>query len=173
MMDSVPQSPNPNLTRTGSPATSTPERAGSPIKGLTYTKAATPVQAETSNVSAKGENGLWDDDEAGPSIGKGQGSRARRELSVIDESIQRDEEAIADEASLDPDIGEVITEPTLDDEPDTENDQPVDVRHDTEDELDETEEEDLPDKSSEDADDGVSEGKLDNIDSNLEPAVPA
>jgi len=84
-MDSTPQSPNPNLTRTGSPATSTPERTGSPMKGLAFSKAATPAQAETSTILAKGENGLWDDDDVG-STAKDQSSRARRELSVIEET---------------------------------------------------------------------------------------
>jgi hypothetical protein len=167
MMDSVPQSPNPNLTRTGSPATSTPERAGSPIKGLTYSKAATPVQAETSTISAKGENGLWDDDEAGPSVGgKGSSSRARRELSVIDESssiAQGNEEGAAVEVSSE--VGDEVdaTGPLLDE------------RRDTEDELDETEEEELPDESrveGDGADDGVSE-KLENSDSHTKPAIPA
>jgi hypothetical protein len=167
MMDSVPQSPNPNLTRTGSPATSTPERAGSPIKGLTYSKAATPVQAETSTISAKGENGLWDDDEAGPSVeGKGSSSRARRELSVIDESssiAQGNEEDVAVEARSD--VGEEVdaTGPLLNE------------RRDTEDELDETEEEELPDESrveGDGADDGVSE-KLESSDSQVKPAIPA
>jgi hypothetical protein len=165
MMDSVPQSPNPNLTRTGSPATSTPERAGSPIKGLTYSKAATPAQAEMSTISAKGENGLWDDDEAGPSV-REKGSRARRELSVIDESssiAQGNEEEPAVEASSD--VGEEVdaTGPLLDE------------RRDTEDELDETEEEELPDESrmeGDGADDGVSE-KLDYSDSHTKPAIPA
>jgi hypothetical protein len=163
MMDSVPQSPNPNLTRTGSPATSTPERAGSPIKGLTYSKAATPAQAETSAISAKGENGLWDDDEAGPSVG-GKSSRARRELSVIDESssiAQGTEEGAAVEASSD--VGEEVddTGPL------------VDERRDTEDELEETEEEELPDELREDgADDCVSE-KLESSDSNPKPEIPA
>lgn len=163
MMDSVQQSPNPNLTRTGSPATSTPERAGSPIKGLTYSKAATPAQAETSTISAKGENGLWDDDEAGPSV-REKGSRARRELSVIDESssiAQGHEDGAAVEGSSD--VGEEVdtTGPLLDE------------RRDTEDELDETEEEELPDDSREDgADDRVSE-KLESSDPNTTPAVPA
>lgn len=163
MMDSVPQSPNPNLTRTGSPATSTPERAGSPIKGLTYSKAATPVQAETSTISAKGENGLWDDDEAGPSV-REKGSRARRELSVIDESSSiaqgNDEEAAVEGPSV---VGEEVaaTGPLLDE------------RRDTEDELDETEEEELPDEIRDDgADDRVSE-KLESSDPNTTPAVPA
>ena len=165
MMDSVPQSPNPNLTRTGSPATSTPERAGSPIKGLTYSKAATPAQAETSTISAKGENGLWDDDEAGPSVvGKGSSSRARRELSVIDEisSIAHgNEEEAAVEASSH--VGEEVdaTAPLLDE------------RRDTEDKLNETEEEELPDEIRENgADDRVSE-KLESSDPNTTPAVPA
>jgi hypothetical protein len=167
MMDSVPQSPNPNLTRTGSPATSTPERAGSPIKGLTYSKAAAPVQAETSTISAKGENGLWDDDEAGPSVGgKGSSSRARRELSVIDESssiAQGNEEESAVEVSSDAGLEANVTGPL------------VDERRDTEDELDETEEEELPHESRVDgdgADDGVSE-KLEGSVSNPTPAVPA
>jgi len=165
MMDSVPQSPNPNLTRTGSPATSTPERAGSPIKGLTYTKAATPAQAETSTISAKGENGLWDDDEAGPSV-REKGSRARRELSVIDESssiAQGIEEDNTVEAR--PGVGEEVdtTGPVLDE------------MRDTEDELDETEEEELPDEIREaenSADDRVSE-KLESSDPQVKPAIPA
>jgi hypothetical protein len=163
MMDSVPQSPNPNLTRTGSPATSTPERAGSPIKGLTYSKAATPAQAETSTISAKGENGLWDDDEAGPSV-REKGSRARRELSVIDESssiAQGNEDEAAVEASSH--VGEEVdaTAPLLDE------------RRDTEDKLNETEEEELPDEIRENgADDRVSE-KLESSDPNTTPAVPA
>jgi hypothetical protein len=159
MMDSVPQSPNPNLTRTGSPATSTPERAGSPIKGLTYSKAATPVQAEASTISAKGENGLWDDDEAGPSVG-GEGSRARRELSVIDESssiAQGHEEESAVEASSDV-ADEVEDTGAL-----------LDERRDTEDELEETEEEELPDESREDR---VSE-KLQSSGSIPKPEIPA
>ena len=165
MMDSVPQSPNPNLTRTGSPATSTPERAGSPIKGLTYSKAATPAQAETSTISAKGENGLWDDDEAGPSV-REKGSRARRELSVIDESssiAQGNEEDNIVEARSDVEEEVDITGPLLDE------------RRDTEDELDETEEEELPDEIPEaenSADDRVSE-KLESIDSQVKPAIPA
>ena len=168
MMDSVPQSPNPNLTRTGSPATSTPERAGSPIKGLTYTKAATPVQAETSTISAKGENGLWDDDEAGPSV-REKDSRARRELSVIEESssiAQGIEEADAAEASLD--AGEDNQEADA-------TGRLVDDRRDTEDELDETEEEELPDEIREDgvgADDRVLE-KPESSDPKPTPAVPA
>jgi hypothetical protein len=163
MMDSVPQSPNPNLTRTGSPATSTPERAGSPIKGLTYSKAATPAQAETSTISAKGENGLWDDDEAGPSV-REKGSRARRELSVIDESssiAQGNEEGAAVEVSSE--VGDEVdaTGPLLDE------------RRDTEDKLNETEEEELPDEIRENgADDRVSE-KLESSDPNTTPAVPA
>jgi hypothetical protein len=165
MMDSVPQSPNPNLTRTGSPATSTPERAGSPIKGLTYSKTATPAQAETSTISAKGENGLWDDDEAGPSV-REKGSRARRELSVIDESSSiaqgNEEEAAVEGSSV---VGEEVaaTGPLLDE------------RRDTEDELDETEEEELPDESrveGDGADDRVSE-KVENSDSQVKPAIPA
>ena len=165
MMDSVPQSPNPNLTRTGSPATSTPERAGSPIKGLTYSKAATPVQAETSTISAKGENGLWDDDEAGPSV-REKGSRARRELSVIDESssvAQGNEEGDAVEVPSDVAEEADPTGTLLDD------------RRDTEDELDETEEEELPDELREGgdgADDRVLE-KLDHSDPRPTPAVPA
>lgn len=43
--------------------------------------AATPAQAETSNVQAQGENGLWSDDDE-----RDRSSRARRELSVIEES---------------------------------------------------------------------------------------
>jgi hypothetical protein len=100
MMDSVPQSPNPNLTRTASPATSTPERTGSPMKGLPFpAKAAIPAipaLAETSTISAKGENGLWDDDDL-----KDRSSRARRELSVIEESSSmapRDAEVDEDRA---------------------------------------------------------------------------
>ena len=81
MLDSTPQSPNPNLTRTGS-SISTPERSGSPMKGLPFPGSApTPAHAETSTVSATGENGLWDDDDR-----QDLTSRARRELSVIDES---------------------------------------------------------------------------------------
>lgn len=41
----------------------------------------TPAQAETSTISAKGENGLWDDEDR-----HDLSSRARRELSVIEES---------------------------------------------------------------------------------------
>ena len=165
MMDSVPQSPNPNLTRTGSPATSTPERAGSPIKGLIYTKAATPVQAETSTISAKGENGLWDDDEAGPSV-REKDSRARRELSVIEESssiAQGNEDEAAVGVSSDVGGEEDRRGSSLDE------------TRDTEDELDETEEEELPDELREDgvgADDGVSE-KLESSDPKPTPAVPA
>jgi len=165
MMDSVPQSPNPNLTRTGSPATSTPERAGSPIKGLTYSKAATPVQAETSTISAKGENGLWDDDEAGPSV-REKDSRARRELSVIEESssiAQGNEDEAAIGGSLHVGGEEDRSGPLLDE------------TRDTEDELDETEDEVLPDELREDgvgADDGVSE-KLESSDPKPTPAVPA
>ena len=165
MMDSVPQSPNPNLTRTGSPATSTPERAGSPIKGLTYSKAATPVQAETSTISAKGENGLWDDDEAGPSV-REKDSRARRELSVIEESssiAQGNEDEAAIGGFLDVGGEEDRSGPLLDE------------TRDTEDELDETEEEELPDELREDrvgADDRVSE-KLESSDPKPTPAVPA
>jgi len=172
MMDSVPQSPNPNLTRTGSPATSTPERAGSPIKGLTYSKAATPAQAETSTISAKGENGLWDDDEAGPSV-REKGSRARRELSVIDESssvAQGTEEGDAVEVPSDVVEEADPTGTLLDDRRDTE-----DELEETEDELEETEEEELPDELREGgdgADDGALE-KLDHSDSNPTPAVPA
>jgi hypothetical protein len=104
MMDSVPQSPNPNLTRTASPATSTPERTGSPMKGLPFpAKAAIPALAETSTISAKGENGLWDDDDL-----KDRSSRARRELSVIEESssmAQRDDEVEEDRPGA-PDLSE-------------------------------------------------------------------
>jgi hypothetical protein len=62
------------------------------MKGLPFpaAKSATPAQAETTTISARGENGLWDDDvddgvkDLG--IGNGGSSRARRELSVIEES---------------------------------------------------------------------------------------
>lgn len=81
MLDSTPQSPNPNLTRTGS-SISTPERSSSPIKGIPFpASAATPARAETSTVSAQGVNGLWDDEDQ-----KDLAGRARRELSVIEES---------------------------------------------------------------------------------------
>lgn len=70
------------------------------MKGLPFpaAKSATPAQAETTAISARGENGLWDDDvddgvkDLG--TGNGGGSRARRELSVIEESssaAQRDD----------------------------------------------------------------------------------
>jgi hypothetical protein len=70
------------------------------MKGLPFpaAKSATPAQAETTTISARGENGLWDDDvddgvrDLG--TGNGGGSRARRELSVIEESssvAQRDD----------------------------------------------------------------------------------
>lgn len=81
MLDSTPQSPTPNLTRTGS-SISTPERSASPIKGIPFpASAVTPAKAEMSTVSAQGENGLWDDEDQ-----KDLTSRARRELSVIEES---------------------------------------------------------------------------------------
>lgn len=67
------------------------------MKGLPFpAKAAMPALAETSTISAKGENGLWDDDDI-----KDRSSRARRELSVIDESTslaQRDEDVVEDGA---------------------------------------------------------------------------
>jgi hypothetical protein len=56
---------------------------GLPLPFPSSGKTATP-RAETSTVSAKGENGLWDDDLR--DSGSREGSRARRELSVIEES---------------------------------------------------------------------------------------
>jgi len=56
---------------------------GLPLPFPSAGKTATP-RAETSTVSAKGENGLWDDDLR--DSGSREGSRARRELSVIEES---------------------------------------------------------------------------------------
>jgi hypothetical protein len=140
-MDSVPQSPNPNLTRTGSPATSTPERTGSPMKGLAFSKAVTPALAETSTISAKGENGLWDDDESGPStstIAREKNSRARRELSVIDESSSIAQKDEADSVTASSETGEEIASEV------------APVRGvETEDELDEGEDDELPDVSEE------------------------
>lgn len=139
MMDSTPQSPNPNLTRTGSPATSTPERTGSPMKGLAFSKAATPASAETSTISAKGENGLWDDDESGLSV-RDKSSRARRELSVIEESssiAQREDEAVGAEVSSAREGEAPVIDMKSGESPDTE------------DELDEAEEDELPDSREE------------------------
>jgi hypothetical protein len=68
------------------------------MKGLLFpAKTATPAQAETSTISARGENGLWDDDE------RDKSSRARRELSVIEEtgSTPLKEERSAHEATDD------------------------------------------------------------------------
>lgn len=106
MLDSTPQSPTPNLTRTGSsPAISTPERSSSPMKGLPFpTKSATPARAETSTISAKGENGLWDDEDARDSR---DSSRARRELSVIEESSSL---VVKEDETLDASGGDVEEE---------------------------------------------------------------
>jgi hypothetical protein len=67
------------------------------MKGLPFPGSApTPAHAETSTVSVTGENGLWDDEDR-----QDQSSRARRELSVIEESSSiapRDEDDIKDPA---------------------------------------------------------------------------
>ena len=52
------------------------------MKGLPFPASApTPAHAETSSVTASGESGLWGDEER-----QDMGGRARRELSVIEES---------------------------------------------------------------------------------------
>jgi hypothetical protein len=119
------------------------------MKGLAFSKAVTPALAETSTISAKGENGLWDDDESGPStstIAREKNSRARRELSVIDESssiAQKDEagsgneSSEADEEEEQAALGEVI----------------LDRAAETGDELDEPDDEELPNGTEEDGGD--------------------
>jgi len=78
-LNSSPQTPNPNLTRTNSsPAFSLPEQE-TPIRGsIPFPKDnISPVDAETSVITAMGLTGSLERD--------GSGSRARRELSVIEE----------------------------------------------------------------------------------------
>jgi len=123
------------------------------MKGLAFSKAATPVQAETSTISAKGENGLWDDDEAGSSV-KERSSRARRELSVIDESSSIVREEDSNEAASSPETEEGASgSGPLADENAEVGGLATEERHDTEDELDEAEEEELPDQASPNAQD--------------------
>ena len=92
MEASTPQSPNPTLPRTVSSSSSSTPNKQSPAKpGPVPFPAAvlSPSKAETTVVSAMGQNGFLDDDE--------NAGRARRELSVIDEressvSLRMDED---------------------------------------------------------------------------------
>ncbi|WRT65652.1 uncharacterized protein IL334_002597 [Kwoniella shivajii] len=89
LLDSTPQSPTPNLTRTASsPAISTPRRSASPIKSgipaALTTSVTTPSRAEASTDPVHGQlNGFLDPkDDQDSRNGYG---RARRELSIIEE----------------------------------------------------------------------------------------
>ncbi|OCF42419.1 hypothetical protein I317_03794 [Kwoniella heveanensis CBS 569] len=85
---SAPQSPTPNLTRTGSsPNVSTPARSASPSKAPTpfTASSSTPSKAEATTESVMGQlDGWFDDDEGRKERSSGSG-RARRELSIIEE----------------------------------------------------------------------------------------
>ncbi|WVF67156.1 hypothetical protein IAT40_001902 [Kwoniella sp. CBS 6097] len=87
---SAPQSPTPNLTRTGSsPNVSTPARSASPSKAPAPLTASssTPSKAEATTESVMGQLDGWlngDGDEERRDRSSGSG-RARRELSIIEE----------------------------------------------------------------------------------------
>lgn len=122
------------------------------MKGLAFSKLATPALAETSTISAKGENGLWDDDEAGSSSTKDKSSRARRELSVIEETsiVQRDGDAASVDGSL---------------EAEAEDEGPAaDVSPDTEDELDEGDGDEPDEPISKEGGNHVSDTELEHSD---------
>lgn len=95
MESSTPQSPNPTLPRTVSSSSSSTPNKHSPAKpGPVPFPAAvlSPSKAETTVVSAMGQNGFLDEDE--------NPGRARRELSVIDEressvSLRMDEDSVS------------------------------------------------------------------------------
>ncbi|ORY27456.1 hypothetical protein BCR39DRAFT_538086 [Naematelia encephala] len=80
ILDSSPQSPTPNLTRTQpSPAQSSPDQLPPGMILPFPTSSASPARAETSTVSVVGQNGWSDEDE------RDREGRAKRELSVIEE----------------------------------------------------------------------------------------
>ncbi|OCF34719.1 hypothetical protein I316_03762 [Kwoniella heveanensis BCC8398] len=85
---SAPQSPTPNLTRTGSsPNVSTPARSASPSKAPTPFTASlsTPSKAEATTESVMGQLDGWLDDDEGRKERSSGSGRARRELSIIEE----------------------------------------------------------------------------------------
>ncbi|WVR03845.1 hypothetical protein IAU60_000842 [Kwoniella sp. DSM 27419] len=103
MLDSLPQSPKPNLTRSGSsPAVSTPVRSSSPSKqGMPVplvASSSTPSKAEAITEPVMGQMEAWIDSKEERESGSG---RARRELSIIEErdtaSVLKDEESSRNE----------------------------------------------------------------------------
>jgi hypothetical protein len=94
-LTSSPQTPNPNLTRTtSSPAHSTPDPDTPSKASIPFPKGASArADVETSIISVMGLSGSEENDASG--------SRARRELSVIEErdthsALDREEEAEGD-----------------------------------------------------------------------------
>ncbi|WVQ94753.1 hypothetical protein IAU59_001834 [Kwoniella sp. CBS 9459] len=91
---SAPQSPTPNLTRTGSsPNVSTPARSSSPSKAAANPGASapltastsTPSKAETTTEPVMGQLDAWLDGEDDRNERNSGSGRARRELSIIEE----------------------------------------------------------------------------------------
>lgn len=105
------------------------------MKGLPFPGSTlTPAHAETSTVSATGENGLWDDEDRQELSG-----RARRELSVIEEAS-----SIAPDAPLDSvEGGEEVEPRTIHEEEQEEEAEPRMIQEE------EAEEDELADRDGE------------------------